>query len=150
MLLGNLEYMQAVMNISNTDQKYRELAKGQFETYTLVIEAEPDKGVMETKIVGFDCRDGEFMEVWQGSRPTMFTLSAPYRVWVDILRGRMGPTKALTMRKLRAQGNFLQILKGANRIIRWVQLLQTIPTEFEGEFAKDNITVVEAAPIQPA
>ncbi len=139
MKLGDMDYMQAVMEISNGDEKYRALAKGQFESYTMVIEAEPEKGVPGTKVVGFDCQDGEFKEVWQGARPTLFTLSGRYQTWVEILCGRMGPTKAITMRKLRVQGNFLQVLKGANRIIRWVQLLQMIPTEFEGEYSKDNI-----------
>jgi len=44
---------------------------------------------------------------------------------------KMGATKAITMRKLRTQGPFLQLLAGSKRIIRWVEILRTIPTEFE-------------------
>lgn len=139
MKLGSMEYLQGVMGRSNTDEKYRQLAKGQYESYALVLEAEPDKGVPEAVIVGFDCQDGEFVEVWQGQRATMFTLSAPYGVWVDILRGKLGPTKAITMRRLRTQGPFLQLLKGAERVLRWVEILRTIPTEFEGEYGQYNI-----------
>jgi putative sterol carrier protein len=138
MKLGSMEYMQKVMERSNADENYRKLAKGQNETYTLVLQAEPKKGVPESVVVGFDCRDGEFVEVWQGQRPTMFTLSAPYGVWVDILRGKLGPTKAITMRRLKTQGPFLQLLKGAERVLRWVNILCTIPTEFEGEYADYN------------
>jgi len=138
MKLGSMEYMQKVMERSNADENYRKLAKGQNETYTLVVQAEPKRGVPESVVVGFDCQDGEFVEVWQGQRPTVFTLSAPYGVWVDILRGKLGPTKAITMRRLKTQGPFLQLLKGAERVLRWVDILCTIPTEFEGEYADHN------------
>ena len=140
MKLGSLEYMQEVAKRSNTDEAYRALAKGQNESYTLVLEAEPDKGLAEPVIVGFDCQDGEFVEMWEGAKPTLFTLSAPYGTWVEILRGKLGATKAITMRMLRVQGPFLQLLKGSNRVLHWVEILRTIPTEFEGHYAQYNIT----------
>lgn len=136
MKLGSPEYLEEVKKRSNADPKYRELAKGENESYTLVLEAEPHKGVPETLVVGFTTQDGEIVEIWQGERPTLFTLSAPYGVWVDILKGNLGPTKAITMRKLKTQGPFLQLLKGADRTIRWVEILRTIPTEFEGDYAE--------------
>lgn len=139
MKLGSKEYMDEVGRRSNADEKYRKLAKGQFETYTLVLEAEPAKGVHAPVIVGFECRDGEFVEVWEGARPTLFTLSAPYGTWVEILRGKLGATKAITMRKLKVQGPFLQLLKGGDRVLLWVDILRTIPTEFEGDYAQYNI-----------
>ena len=140
MKLGSLGYMQEVVKRSNADEQYRALARGQFETYTLVLEAEPEKGVKDPVIVGFDCQDGEFVDIWQGARATLFTLSAPYGTWVDILRGKVGATRAITMRMLKVQGPFLQLLKGANRVLRWVEILGTIPTEFEGDYAQHDIT----------
>lgn len=140
MKLGSQEYMDEVCRRSNADPKYRNLAKGQFETYTLVLEAEPAKGVEAPVIIGFDCRDGEFCETWQGARPTLFTLSAPYGTWVEILRGKLGATKAITMRRLKVQGPFLQLLKGGDRVLLWVDILRTIPTEFAGDYAQYSIT----------
>jgi len=131
--------MEEVRRRSNADPEYLELAKGHNASYTLVLEAEPEKGVAERIVVGFDNVDGKIGEVWRGERPTDFTLSAPYGVWVDILRGKMGPTKAIASRKLRTQGPFLQLLQGANRIIRWVEVLRTIPTEFEGAYTQYNL-----------
>ena len=52
-------------------------------------------------VAGFECRDGDFVEMWSDTRPTLFTLSAPYGTWVDILG--------------------------------------SIPTEFEGDYAQHNI-----------
>jgi hypothetical protein len=139
MKLASMEYLKEIKKRSNTDPKYLELAKGNNESYTLVLEPEPEKGVSEQIIVGFDNVDGVMNELWLGQRPTQFTLSAPYGVWVDILRGKMGPTKAIASRKLRTQGPFLQLLQGGNRIIRWVEILRTVPTEFEGEYTQFNL-----------
>jgi putative sterol carrier protein len=139
MKLGSLEYLEEAKKRSNADAEYLELAKGNNESYTLVLEAQPDWGVTEQIVIGFDNVDGKMNEVWEGQRPTDFTISGPYGVWVDILRGKMGPTKAIAMRKLRTQGPFLELLQGANRIVRWVEVLRTIPTEFEGDYAEHNL-----------
>jgi putative sterol carrier protein len=139
MKLASLEYLGEVKKRCNADPEYLELAKGHNASYTLVLEPEPEKGVTEQIVVGFDNVDGKVNEVWLEQRPTQFTLSAPYGVWVDILRGKMGPTKAIASRKLRTQGPFVQLLQGANRIIRWVEVLRTIPTEFEGSYAQYDL-----------
>ncbi len=143
MKLATLEYLQEVLVRSNADPTYLKLAAGNNESYTLVIQPDPAQGVMNETIVGFDSKDGLMHEVWLGQRPTLFTLSGPYNVWVDIVRGKMGATKAITMRKLKTQGPFLQLLQGGNRIIRWVEILRTIPTEFEGNFAQYNLAGTE-------
>jgi SCP-2 sterol transfer family len=139
MKLASLEYLEEAKKRSNADAHYLELAKGNNESYTLVLDPEPAQGVSGQIVIGFDNVDGKMNQVWEGQRPTLFTLSGPYGVWVDILRGKMGPTKAITMRKLRTQGPFLQLLQGGNRIIRWVEILRTIPTEFEGNFGQYNL-----------
>ena len=139
MKLATLEYLEAARQRSNVDTKYLELAKGNNESYTLVLEADPAQGVIETTIIGFDNLDGKMNDLWEGQRPTLFTLSGPYGVWVGILRGKMGATKAITMRKLKTHGPFLQLLAGSKRIIRWVEILRTIPTEFEGTYAQYDL-----------
>ncbi len=139
MKLATLEYLEEARQRSNSDPKYLQLAKGNNESYTLVLEPDPAQGVTQTTIVGFDNLDGHMQQLWQGQRPTLFTLSGAYGVWVDIVRGKMGATKAITMRKLKTQGPFLQLLKGSSRIIRWVEILRTIPTEFEGHYAQYNL-----------
>ena len=140
MKLASLAYLEEAKKRSNADPAYLELAKGNNESYTLVLEAEPAQNVRSQTVVGFDNADGKMNQAWEGQRPTQFTLSAPYGVWVDILRGKMGATKAITMRKLKTQGPFLQLLQGGTRIIRWVEILRTIPTEFEGTYTQYNLS----------
>ena len=139
MKLASLEYIEEAKKRSNADAPYLELAKGNNESYTLVLEPDPAHGVADQIVIGFDNLDGLMNQAWLGQRPTVFTLSAPYGVWVDIVRGKMGATKAITMRKLKTQGPFLQLLQGGARIIRWVEILRTIPTEFEGDYAQYNL-----------
>ncbi len=149
MQLGTIEYLEEGKARSNSDPRYLQLAKGNNESYTLVLEPEPARGVAEQTVLGFDNKDGLMDGVWLGQQPTLFTLSGPYNVWVDILRGRMGATKAITMRKLKTHGPFLQLLAGGNRIIRWVEILRTIPTEFLGDYAQYDLPGTPWPP-QPA
>jgi len=134
-----VEYLEEAKKRSNSDPEYLELARGDTESYTLVLQEEPDRGVGEEIVVGFDIVDGKMNEVWLGERPTDFTIAGPYGVWVDILRGKMAPNKAIAMRKLTTRGPFLQLLQRSNRIIRWVKVLRTIPTEFEGHYAEYDL-----------
>jgi len=137
MKLGSMEYLEDVQKRSNEDAEYRRLAKGENESYTMIMKAEPDKGVPEDVVAGEQLKDGEVVEVWQGVRDTDFTLTANYGVWVDILRGQLNAVKALSLRRLKVRGSFLKLLKSKSTD-RWVEVLMSIPTEFEGEYAQHN------------
>jgi len=137
--LCSMEYMEEVKQRTNADAEYRRLAKTDTDSYTMILTAEPEKGVPETIVAGYDLVNGEITEVWLGQRKTSFTLAGPYGVWVDVLRGATSPDKALTMRKLKVSGNILRLLKGADSTIRWVEILRTIPTEFAGDYARYNM-----------
>ena len=139
MKFGTKEYMEEVKRRTNADEKYRRMAKNDTDSYTMVLTAEPAKGIKETLVAGYSLVNGEITETWQGERKTSFTLSGVYGVWVDVLRGALSPNKALTMRKLKVSGNILRLLKGADSTIRWVEILTTIPTEFDGDYAQYNL-----------
>jgi len=47
----------------------------------------------------------------------------------------MGPIAAMTTRRLKIRGNILRLLSGSDSTLRMVELLRTIPTEFEGQYA---------------
>lgn len=128
-----------MMKRTNSDAKYLELSKGENEIYTLVLEAEPDKGVPQTLTLCYRVEDGKIAEVFPTEREATFRISAPYGVWVDILRGALGANKALMTRRLKVKGNFMKLLKYSEGVLRWVDILRTIPTEFEGHYAEFNI-----------
>lgn len=132
--LGSDEYRSTFKENINNDIEYAELASGVEDSYTLVLQAEPDKGVQDTMIVGFEIKSGKMTDIWTGERETSFILSAPYKVWVDILVGKIGANRAFITRKLSIKGNMPRLLKTAKATDRLVTLLREIPTEFHGEY----------------
>jgi len=139
MELASKEYLKEVMKRSNADKKYLELAKGENASYTFMIQAEPQKGVEKDIVLGYTVEDGVTTDIWLGERKTEFTISGKYGVWVNILTGKTGVTKAFLTRKLKIRGNLMKILKMSKATERWLEILRTIPTEFHGEYAKYNI-----------
>jgi putative sterol carrier protein len=138
MLLGSDQYLAEFQKRLNADKEYAELAKGVDDLYTLVLQAEPDKGVTETLTVGFVIKGGKMTDMWKGERETSFVLSAPYGVWVDILLGKIGANRAFITRKLRIVGNMPRLLKTAKATERLVELLRTMPTSFHGKYVNQS------------
>jgi len=139
MKFGTMDYLLEIQKRTNEDEKYRKLAKNETSSYTMVIKAQADKGVPSEIVLGYNEVEGEITEGWEGQKPTEFTLTAPYGIWVDILRGHLNATKALSLRKLKVKGPFLKLLKNSSSTDRWIEILQSIPTEFDGEFEKYNV-----------
>jgi len=133
--LGADEYRSEIKKRINGDAEYAKLASGVNDSYTLVLQAEPDKGVQKTMIVGFEIKAGKMTDIWVGERDTAFILSAPYRVWVDLLLGKIGANRAFITRKLNIKGNMPRLLKTAKATDRLVGLLRGIPTDFHGNYS---------------
>jgi putative sterol carrier protein len=137
--LGTPEYMQEVLKRTNSDAKYLELSKGENEIYTLVLDAEPEKGVAQALTLCYRVEDGKIAEVYPMEKEATFRIAAPYGTWVEILTGKLGANKALMTRKLQVKGNFMKLLKYSDGVLRWVEILKTLPTEFEGQYSQFNI-----------
>ncbi len=135
MELGNDKYLELFKKNLNQDEKYMNLAASVNDSYTLVLQAEPDKGVGENMVVGFEIKEGRMTDIWTGERETSFILSAPYRVWVDILLGKISANRAFITRKLKIKGNMPRLLKTAKATDRLVEILREMPTEFHGEYS---------------
>jgi putative sterol carrier protein len=136
--LGSDEYLAKFKEKINADEEYEKLAKTVDDSYTLVLQEEPEMGVNQTIIVGFEIKEGKMTDLWTGERDTSFVLSARYRVWVDILLGKIGANRAFITRKLKIKGNMPRLLKTAKGTDRMVQLLREMPTTFHGEFEEHS------------
>lgn len=143
MKFGSMEYLEEIKRRSNADEEYQRLAKDESDSYLMVIKAESDKGIPETLTIGYAADHGTITDVWIGERETDFILKGSYSVWVQILTGKLDANKAMMMRKLKVKGNLLQLLKTADATIRWLVVLQTIPTEFEGDYADQSFVGTE-------
>lgn len=138
MLLGSEEYLEEAKKRINEDSTYADLARDVEDSYTLVFQAEPAKGITESLVLGFQISHGKMADAWRGDKRTDFILSAPYGVFVDILTGRLNVTRAFIMRKLKIKGSLARLLKTSKATERFVEVLQTIPTEFEGEYQEKS------------
>ncbi|MFX0106690.1 MAG: SCP2 sterol-binding domain-containing protein [Candidatus Hodarchaeota archaeon] len=132
--LGCDEYLDKFKESLNADEEYITLAEGVNDSYTLILQGEPDKGVPDTMVVGFEIEGGKMTDIWKGERESSFILSAPYRVWVDILLGKIGANRAFITRKLKIKGNMPRLLKTAKATDRLVEILRGMPTEFHGDY----------------
>lgn len=141
MIFASKEYLKEVQRRSNADEKYLRLAKGQHASYTFIMQAEPEKGVERDIVVGYQVEEGKITDIWFGERRTDFIISGKYGVWIEILTGKMGVTKAFLTRKLRVRGNTMKILKLAAATERWLEILRTIPTKFHGKYAASILKV---------
>jgi putative sterol carrier protein len=139
MRFASMEYLEEVQRRTNDDEEHRRLAAGENDSYTMVLRKEPEKGISNDVTVGYRIEGGEITDIWEGQKDADFTLAARYGIWVDILRGKLDPVKALSLRKLKVKGNFFKLLKGSDSTLRWVEILRSIPTEFEGEYAQYNL-----------
>jgi putative sterol carrier protein len=138
MELGSDAYLTKFKERINADEEYEKLAKTVDDSYTLILQAEPEKGVNDTIIAGFEIKEGKMTDLWSGERETSFILSARYRVWVDILLGKIGANRAFITRKLKIKGNMPRLLKTAKATDRMVQLLREIPTTFHGKYEEHS------------
>ncbi|MFX1252182.1 MAG: SCP2 sterol-binding domain-containing protein [Promethearchaeota archaeon] len=138
MKLGSQEHLEEIKKRVNSNKEYLEMARGEGrKSFTFVLEAEPDKRISEAIMIGYIENDGVIEDIWQGQRETDFIISGKYWNWVRILRGELGPTKALTMRKLRLKkGSLIKLLKGSDSTIKWVEILGSIPVTFHGDYVK--------------
>ena len=136
--LASDEYKSEFKEKINNDEEYAKLASGVEDSYTLVLQAEPDKGVPETRVVGFEIKKGKMTDIWSGERDTSYILSAQYRVWVDILLGKIGANRAFITRKLSIKGSMPRLLKTAKATDRLVALLREVPTEFHGDYSSQS------------
>lgn len=138
------EYLEEAKKRTNSDEEYLKLAKGEYASYTFRINAETEKGIDNDIVIGYVVEDGRIVDIWLGERETDFTITGKYEVWVNVLLGKLGATKALMMRKLKVKGNLLKLMKYTKPTLRWLEILRTIPTEFHGEYSKYNLKGVEA------
>jgi putative sterol carrier protein len=129
------EWIEALAEKLKNDQEYQKAAEGFDSYFQFIVEPDPAKGVSERRAVGLYAPKCD--EVWEGIRKEVdYTLSGPYGIFVDILEGRIGATKAMVTRKLRLKGNMTNLLKYKKAIDLFVGSLGEVDTEYEGDYAK--------------
>lgn len=92
-------------------------------------------GVGERRACGIQLPAAQ--ETWVGERDNADdVMSGPYGVYYSVLKGKLGAMVAIATRKLRVRGNLANRLRYTGAINRFVELMQGLDTELEGDAAK--------------
>lgn len=132
------EYRNTLRDALNEDELYEEAASKINNSYTLEVLEEESKGIKHSLHIGYTIEKGKMTDVWEGKKETPFLMSAPYGIWVEIVKGRLNSTKAFMTRKLKVKGSLKEILRSGKATDRLIKLLQSIPTEFEGSYKEES------------
>jgi putative sterol carrier protein len=104
---------------------------------TLVVEAEPDKGLSVEVWAWLDIHHGEFrgarlVTPAEGER-ARYVIRAPYSVWKDVLRGRVEPIKGMRQGKLKLSGDLPELSRRVGAVAELVTIASAVTTGFADE-----------------
>lgn len=134
MLAFSREWIETLAEKLKDDEEYQKAAVGFDAIFQFIVEPEPDKGIPDRREVGIKLPGCD--ETWEGIRDDAnYIMSGKYGVYVDVLKGEIGATKAITLRKLKVKGNLANLLKYKRAIDRYVEVLGEVESEFEGDYA---------------
>lgn len=127
------EWIDTLAERLKADEEYQKAAVGFDAIFQFIVEPEPEKGIPDRREVGIVLPTCD--ETWEGMRDDAnYTMSGRYGVYVDVLTGKIGATRAIAMRKLKVKGNLANLLKYKRAIDRYVEVLGEVESEFEGDY----------------
>ena len=127
-IFPSAEWMQAINQKLNTDEKYAQVAKNWEGDMRVVLE--PDGSLKETMWLYFDlwhgkCRDA-YIEDLISTKSPAFILNAPYGNFVKVLSGNIGPMQALMTRKLGVHGSMAYMMRNVPTVLDFVRCCQEV------------------------
>lgn len=133
------EWLAAFVVAIGESPSYAEAAAEWEGAVSLVIEAEPDKGIPETLWWCLDlwhgaCRSGMSVPEAEGSQAP-FVVRAPYSRWKSVIRGQLDPIKGMMQGKLKVTGDLPRLIREVNAAAELVVLAGSVPTTFVDETA---------------
>jgi putative sterol carrier protein len=122
------DWLQALMDKLNTDEKYAQIARN-WEG-DMVFQIEPGASLGQPVTYYLDlwhgkCRGAFPVEAGQEVKPT-FVLKAPYDNYVRLLKGDWEPMQALMTRKLSVQGNMVLLMRSVPTVLDFVRCCREV------------------------
>jgi hypothetical protein len=128
-----VEYAQAI----ERNDALLEAAQAWQGDITLVVQAEPDRGVPDDVWAWFDVSGGTFggarlVTPDEGER-AKFVIKAAYSTWKDVIRGKIEPVRGMTVGKLKLSGDLPAIRENVQTVAELVAIAVEVSTEFADE-----------------
>ena len=126
------EWVSALMEKLNTDEKYAQVARNWEGDMAYVVEP----GGAMTEGINFyldlwhgKCRDAFVIDESRHVTP-VFTLRGPYENYVRLLKGELEPMQALLTRKIGVQGNMAVIVRSVPTVLDFVRCCREVTDSF--------------------
>jgi len=131
------EWLVAYKEAVDNSSELAEAASDWERDITLVVEAEPDKGVATELWAWVDIyhgkvRDAKIVEPAEGER-AQFVIYAPYSRWKEVIQGKLDPIRGMLQGKLRVKGDLKALTEEAKAAEALVRVAASIPAEFADE-----------------
>jgi putative sterol carrier protein len=131
------EWAQQFKEEINRSTVYRQAAKGWKWTVGLVVEAEPDRGVPESRGVVMDLFDGEARDIRIGSaddaRACDFVITAPYSRWKQVATKELDATRGMLTGKLKLKGDLPTIVRYTKASQEMTECTTRVPVSWPDE-----------------
>ncbi len=126
------EWLEAAAERLRNDDVYQQKSADFPVNFQFI--CEPSDGVDERRACGLHLPDANAL--WDGERDVVdYTMVGTYGVYYRVLKGELGATIAIATRRLRVRGNLPKLLKYTGAINRFVEVMQKLDIEFEGDAA---------------
>jgi len=124
----NEEWLNALKDKLNTDEKYAQLASKWEGDLCFIIE--PDEEFPQQVILYLDlwhgtCRNAYVVQNDQ-EIASAFKLNAPYKNWARILTGELNPVQAMATMKLKVRGNYAYIMRNIPTVLDFTRCAQEV------------------------
>jgi putative sterol carrier protein len=120
------EWMDAVKEKINSDEKYTQIARNWEGDLRLVLEVDPS--LHEPVWLFFDLWHGKCREAYVEDHNSLskpvFVINGPYGNYVKILSGQTGVMQALMSRMVGVKGNYAYLMRNIPTIIDFVRCCQ--------------------------
>ena len=127
----SLEWLQALKEKLNSDEKYAQVAKNWEGDMACVLEA--DNRLSEKKILYLDLWHGECRDIAELSdvseKDPAFVLTASYTNFLRVLQGDLDPMQAMLTRKLGVKGNMAVMMRNVPTVLDFVRCAKAVTNE---------------------
>lgn len=128
------EWLIAYRAAIDASAELAEAAKDWDRDITIVVEAEPDKGVPNDTWAWFHIQHGKVADAKlvspdDGERAE-YVIFAPYSRWKEVIQGKLDPIRGMLQGKLKVKGDLKALTEEVDAAHALVKVASTIPSEF--------------------
>ncbi|NPV87207.1 MAG: sterol carrier protein [Anaerolineae bacterium] len=128
------EWIKELSKQLNESADYERSAKDWEGDFAFIVE--PDEAYPQTAYLYLDLFHGKSPSAGilnsVDEKPAKYTLAAPFSAWRKVIEGKLDPIQGMMTRKLKLQGDMMQIMRYPKAAKEIIACCAKIPTDFDG------------------